>query len=409
MMKEASQADLQAQWQQDRAELLMQMPFLGTLAMQLDLIIGSWRGIPRAATDGDRIFGNSRFLRRLTQAERIFVLAHEVWHCAALHIPRRGCREPERWNVAVDHETNAILKDAGLKVPEGAILLRDYRYRRASAETIYERLPRRPPKRGRFADTHEPQGQDWPGATDMSSGARAPWERWPQRVRSALQMSGQRPGDLPQGMARVITPLLTPTTTPWPRLLRRYVGRHLGASQSWLRPNRRHLGRGQWLPGRSRDAVSLAVAIDASGSTRAVLPLFARELRGILQAMDAPLRLRLLTFDATVHTDETINAAHLSGDGITVYGGGGTDFRPVFNRLRTEPPDIVVMLTDGHGPRGEQPPPYPVIWAVPEPGSDILSVFDGWHGLKPSGPAFSLRSARRRQSKVGSRKSEPVR
>ena len=380
-MARLSEGELQAQWTRDRAELLMQMPFLGTLAMQLDLVVGRWKSIPTAATDGHCIFGNARFLRRLEAPERVFVLAHEVWHCAAMHIPRRAGRDAERWNVAIDHETNAILKDAGLEVPEAAILLRDYWYRRVSAETIYERLPKHPPKRRRYVDVHAPQGPDWPGASEEAQSQRENVRVWSQRLRTALQMSGQRPGDLPQGMARVVDSLLTPSRAPWQRVLRRHVGRHLSPETAWTRPNRRHLARGQWLPGRARDLPRLAIAVDTSGSTRALLPMFLRELRAIAAAMTGHQGVRLLEFDAAVHTDRTVEAGSLRTGRRTLHGGGGTDFTTVFAHLRADPPDVLIVLTDGRGPRGSQAPGYPVIWAIPDATAETVNIHDGWATL----------------------------
>jgi predicted metal-dependent peptidase len=45
-------------------------------------------------------------------------------------------------------------------------------------------------------------------------------------------------------------------------------------------------------------------------------------------------------------------------------GGGGTDFRPVFDRVNKDglDPECVVYLTDGMGSFPAVAPPYPVIW-----------------------------------------------
>jgi predicted metal-dependent peptidase len=47
-------------------------------------------------------------------------------------------------------------------------------------------------------------------------------------------------------------------------------------------------------------------------------------------------------------------------------GGGGTDFRPVFDRIaeEPEPPNALVYLTDLYGSFPDQAPAYPVIWAA---------------------------------------------
>ena len=88
--RKATVAELLAQ---DRQKLLMKLPFTGSLVMRLDLVPVSDVRLETASTDGDRIFVDVDFYSKLGAAERLFVLAHEVWHCALLHFLRRG----DRW------------------------------------------------------------------------------------------------------------------------------------------------------------------------------------------------------------------------------------------------------------------------------------------------------------------------
>ena len=50
---------------------------------------------------------------------------------------------------------------------------------------------------------------------------------------------------------------------------------------------------------------------------------------------------------------------------IEAHGGGGTDFRPVFQMIEDEGivPEIVIFLTDCYGNFPDDEPPYPTIWA----------------------------------------------
>jgi predicted metal-dependent peptidase len=45
-------------------------------------------------------------------------------------------------------------------------------------------------------------------------------------------------------------------------------------------------------------------------------------------------------------------------------GGGGTDFRPVFEKVAEEglEPACLIFMTDCMGTFPEEPPPYPVLW-----------------------------------------------
>ena len=399
--------DLLRLWEKDRTELLMCMPFLGVLAMHLDLVVGRWRSITTAATDGECIFANARFLRQLSAAERLFVLAHEVWHCAALHHPRRMGRDRERWNVAVDQETNAVLEEAGLTVPTDAILFR--RYRGLSAEAVYERLPKRPPSRGWLADIHQAEGDDWPGRTASTDRAQdRTLQAWPQRVRSALQQTGLRAGDLPGTMEQAVHGTLRPSKTPWQQVLRQFIGHQRARSQSWSRPDRRHLARGWLLPGRPRDEIALAIAIDTSGSTRRHLDAFLGEVSAILRAHGSTSPVRLITFDAVIQQDHWIQARNLLSSLPKLRGGGGTDFRPVFERLAPEPPDGLLVLTDGAGPHGGVPPSYPVLWVLHGGGrsrrDDTFRLTADWaslpsaHATRSAKGRFPQRAIKRRQA-----------
>lgn len=356
----AEEAHIQALWEGDRAELLLRLPFLGLLAMRLTVVIGRWQSIPTAATDGEHLFGNADFLAQLSREERLFVLAHEVWHCAALHPLRRQGRALRRWNVAVDHETNTVLAEAGLTPPAGAIHFP--RWEGRAAEAVYERLPNPPPDRGAWADPHEPGGPDWPGEAG-TAGRHSAWQRWPGYVRGALQQTPHQPGRLPGSARRLLDELLRPRVD-WREQLRRFLGQRLGEQRLWTTPDRRHLARAAWLPGRHRRARRLAVPLDTSGSTRHAVQALMGELIGIVRAASADDRLRVLVFDAIVQTDETVRGGTPTQTLRRTRGGGGTDFRPVFQALQSDSPDALVLLTDGHGPAPKSAPGYPVVWAL---------------------------------------------
>src|SRR5579859_7310770 len=71
----------------------------------------------------------------------------------------------------------------------------------------------------------------------------------------------------------------------WRELLRRFWSEATPADYSWMRPNRRHLWTGLYLPGVVREGVGeVAIAIDCSGSVSArQLRLFEAEVRSILE------------------------------------------------------------------------------------------------------------------------------
>jgi predicted metal-dependent peptidase len=131
-----------------------------------------------------------------------------------------------------------------------------------------------------------------------------------------------------------------------------------------MRPNRRHIWAGLYLPGVVREGVGeIAIAVDCSGSVNArQLRLFEAEIRSILEGQ-RPQRAHVLYFDAMVHKVEIYEAGqpvHLNP-----VGGGGTEFGPCFDWLDEHgiQPQTLVFLTDLYGGFPPSAPYYPVIWA----------------------------------------------
>ena len=124
---------------QDRQRLLLRWPFIGGVIMRMELIPVRDDRLATACTDGDNIFLDINFYSKLTKDERLFVLAHEVWHSVLLHFVRRQKRDRDLFNIAADLEIHFTL--ACEKIREPFVLPHDPNWRGLSAEEIYERLP----------------------------------------------------------------------------------------------------------------------------------------------------------------------------------------------------------------------------------------------------------------------------
>ena len=105
-----------------RKTVLDRFPFVGTVAMGLDLVPVRDTEVTTMATDGAAIYCDIDFLSRLSNDDKIFILAHEVYHNVMLHPIRRGSRDPELFNISNDMEVNDILRADGLSVPKDAVL-----------------------------------------------------------------------------------------------------------------------------------------------------------------------------------------------------------------------------------------------------------------------------------------------
>ena len=73
---------------QDRQRLLVRFPFTGGFLMRLDFVPVRDRRLRTAVTDGDRIYFDISFCSKLDSEERLFVMAHETWHCVLMHMLR---------------------------------------------------------------------------------------------------------------------------------------------------------------------------------------------------------------------------------------------------------------------------------------------------------------------------------
>ena len=115
-------------------ELLRKQPFFGSLVLRLPLRPDSSR--ETLATDGHEIRYSPRWIAE-TEAHLIeTAMARVVMACALKHHTRRGERDPERWQMASQLVTHALIRDAGFTLPPDAEAWDDL-----SVEQAYDRLP----------------------------------------------------------------------------------------------------------------------------------------------------------------------------------------------------------------------------------------------------------------------------
>ncbi len=134
-------------------ELLRKQPFFGSLVLRLPLRPDPTR--ETLATDGHEIRYSPRWIAE-TEAHLIeTAMARVVMACALKHHTRRGERDPERWQMASQLVTHALIRDAGFTLPPDAEAWDDL-----SVEQAYDRLP-------------TPEDSDSGDEGDASSGAGA--------------------------------------------------------------------------------------------------------------------------------------------------------------------------------------------------------------------------------------------
>jgi predicted metal-dependent peptidase len=395
-----------------RTQLLLNQPFFGTLCLRLKLAAGE---VPTMATDGRRIVYDPAFVAELTAAELEAVLAHEVLHCALGHHCRRGVRDPRLWNEAADLAINPILIGNGFTLPAGALF--DPRFENLSAEEIYARLveqsgesspapkqspqpnteaggssgqasqEQQPPDLGNSSQTSSTQPFDTVGNEaqhqSMSPGGFGEvWDAADEQGRPASQAENSRQqhewniaadqalraakscGSEPANMARPLNENRQ-SRQDWRALLREFIAATSPCDYRWSPPNRRYIASGLYLPSVERAGVgTIVVAVDTSGSIgEEELEQFAGEITAIADEAK-PEAVHIVYCDAAVQSVQQFGPSEPIE--LEPRGGGGTDFRPVFEWIEANQiaPACLIYLTDLCCHSYPQAPDYPVLWVT---------------------------------------------
>ena len=389
--------------EQDRQKLLMRQPFIGMILMHLDFVPVT-SGCRTACTDGSRVFMNCKFYAQLDLEERLFVLAHETWHCVLLHFARLQNRNPEKFNIATDLEIHFILQKEKMKEP--FVLPHDPDWDGLSAEEIYEKLGHKKEYGGKRKNCKNPgccskgvcsngksfdehiykNGSGTEGAVEeINAGGVgeidpdfAPQvdaqsvEKMRQIIIQSAQTIERTQGRMPGFLQSIIEKLRKPELN-WKELLKQFVTSCYGGSRRWLPPARRYVGMGLYLQSRCNEKFNAVMAIDTSGSTTGDLPQFFAELSNLLKSF-GNYELTVIQCDAEIQHIE-----NFSGDTPLPpnyqwksYGDGGTCFIPPFEYVKEHKlrPDIFIYLTDGYGDAPEKAPNFPVLWALTNDGED---------------------------------------
>ena len=100
------------------AELLRKQPFFGSLVLRLPLRPDPTR--ETLATDGHEIRYSPRWVAETDSHLIETAMARVVMACALKHHTRRSERDPERWQMASQLVTHALIRDAGFTLPPDA-------------------------------------------------------------------------------------------------------------------------------------------------------------------------------------------------------------------------------------------------------------------------------------------------
>jgi hypothetical protein len=358
-----------------------------------------------AFTDGQNIVINPDTYFKYDLAERVFIGAHEVGHCI-YDDPGTLARLRGQTNITcsdgtvfpydegtmqkvMDYRLNAMLVESRIgKMPKNALYDPEIAKGKEGILDVYGRVykqdqdggpknPGRQPGRGNAQGQNgfDAQGVAPPGTTTGQAPSQAMANRNPQKwgiemaQAQRLEENLRGRGNLPGSFKHMFEEILNPTI-PWTDHIEVICKRLMGTgSYDWRKPDRRFIGRGLWLPGKSGSGAGwLVIWGDTSGSIGdAELNSYLGEMRGMLEEVH-PARLTVIWCDAYIrHVDEITDMSDLENVRARGVGGrGGTSLHPVMEWIygqRGETPDMFIGMTDGAVSFPKEPP-FPTVWAT---------------------------------------------
>ena len=417
--------------QESRGRLLSTMPFFGLLLMYLKFV--AVPGMKKISTNGKCIYFSPDFLEKLYEKEIDYILCHQILHIVYGHIWRDRDLSGDDYHFACDIFLNLILEDYGYDEEKYPHL--GYIYRKMSGSIdfrdktpleIRDWLPYSlkvfdEPTRSKFIKDSEywwdfkdddgnageiiidlpeitgrlndGQGGAFGGADasgDFDNGDMQNWKDRAMALATSLfnEEDEGNADQVPEFIQRMITKMKQPLLD-WKRLLNNFLQERI-ADYSFSPPDRRFSETDFFLPDfNEKDFVTKEILfmVDTSGSVNDdTLAAVYSEIRGATEQFSGKLTAKLGFFD-TVVTEPIPFESVDDLLAIIPYGGGGTDFRVIFEYVQYELydklPACIVVFTDGQGPYPveSQAMGIPVLWIldnnnITPPWGTVIRIID---------------------------------
>jgi len=366
---------------QAKAKLLVDYPYFGTLASRLELTKND--NIQAYLSDGVRFEYNDEYLLDLSQDELAFALSNGAMHAALAYENRQNGRMSWLWQLATDHAINTMLVANGLESPMEVIV--ESRFEGMYAEEIYAILKDEIQNEEFDDDASNESGFNEENKKKQEQLRNAEGDHDPDKKREQMEVENQEKktqiaaeemfeqfandalekmneqGDLPLDIERFFT-VIDSSKVDWRQELYQAIDRHYYDNYRMMPPSKKLLYTGIYLPSLYSDTLRLSIAIDSSGSVdESLLSIFMSEVASILIHFPSYI-IDLIVCDAKIQNYRQI----VSGEAleIEVKGGGGTDFRPVFEMIEVEltQPSLLLYFSDTKGSFPAIEPNYEVLW-----------------------------------------------
>lgn len=350
-----------------KSQLTLKHPYFGMLASRLKHEPSE--SVRTYASNGVRFLYNPDFMKARNVEEIIFILTNCVMHHILAHQQRRLSRHGSLWQLSTDYAINNLLHKNGVVIPQGANF--NTEFKDMYAEEIYERLKEEHingvddafDNQEKSSDEKKEEQQTFANLDNIDEELDPETESQWHYAASVAQEVAQRKSAMPSDMHRLAKKVKA-SDVDWRFELYNAINRHMRNNYAFMPPNKKHIYRGFALPSLASDTLSLCVAIDTSGSIDdELLGAFMEEFKSIMQNFPS-VKIELLIADAKVHAHYTFQGGEKLD--FALKGGGGTDYRPVFDYIEANLPMNTMLLyfTDGDGWFPKYPPNYEVLWAL---------------------------------------------
>jgi predicted metal-dependent peptidase len=325
--------------------------------------------VSTAGTNGNWVRYNPTFCDPLTDEELFGLVLHESCHVVLMHMWRREGRDPSLWNVANDALINAYIKSRGWQLPKGGVHLSWVR-EEMSSEEVYNKLKEQQQQNGGGGSGKGDGDKDSMGAGGFDGkGDLEDAQDDATRVdmEASIVAAAKMAKDCGQGSSLIdrVLDSVGESKVRWQDVTRSMLTESAAADYSYLRPSRRFIGSGLYMPSLRSDALGgLAIGFDTSGSMGPdECNQIAAELQAIVDDLN-PAFVEVVYCDwAVTHTERFERDEMLQ---LRPKGGGGTRFQPVFEHFAKQDERYcgMIFFTDMEGNLAEcEEPPFPTIWA----------------------------------------------
>lgn len=329
--------------------------------------------VPTAATNGAVVKYNPEFIAKWNDEQLFGLVLHEACHVVLMHMWRREGRDPALWNYANDAIINAYIRSRNYQLPDGGVNLSWVREEHSS-EYVYEKLKQNPPppqkgqgqgSKGEEGDGGgQPNAGGWDGTGDLEDALD---EATRTDMEATIVTAAKMAKDCGHGSA-LIDRILQNTgkvSVRWQDVVRSMMTESSAADYTYMRPSRRFIGSGLYLPSLRTEALGgLGIGFDTSGSMgEKECNQIAAELQAIVDDLQ-PSFVEVVYCDYSVTRVERFERDEALE--LKPKGGGGTRFQPVFEHFAetNERYAGIIFFTDMEGDLEEcVEPECPVVWA----------------------------------------------